>query len=79
MQHLEFVKMLIDKDLEGLSAHDTNQYLSGELFVFIDGLLGQTFTGIERDLIQKTQELFEAVIRMIVVWLKKIFTMGKTL
>lgn len=48
------MKKLIEQDLEGLSAHDTNQYLSGELFVFIDGLLGHTYTGNDRELIEKT-------------------------
>jgi hypothetical protein len=42
----------------------------------VDGLLGYTFTSVEKDLLDKTMELFETYIRMVVLWLNKIQKMG---
>lgn len=71
------MNQLITTGLEGLSAHDTTQYLSGELFVFVDSVLGETF--IDQDILPKIDIFIKAVMRLIVTWLVKIPKMTKTL
>jgi hypothetical protein len=60
-----------------MSAFDTTQYLSGELFVFTDQLLGETYK--EDEDLAKVEIFIKAVIKMIVTWLDQVPKMTKTL
>lgn len=64
-------------NLEGMSAHDTTQWLSGELFVYVDALLSDTYP--DETVLPKIDQFMKAVLRLITVWLVKIPQMTKTL
>jgi hypothetical protein len=53
-----------------MSAHDTTQYFSGELFIYIDCLLSDSYP--DETVLVKVDAFFKAVLRMIVTWLVKI-------
>lgn len=70
---------MIESELEGMTAFDTTQYLSGKLFIYIDALLGDQYENIAPDVFCQIETFFKAVIRLIIVWMKKVPTMTKTL
>ena len=68
---------MIDSGLEGLQAHDTTQWLSGELFTYVDALLADTYP--DQTILIKIDQFMKLVLRLIVTWLVKIPQMTKTL
>ena len=59
-----------------MDAFETTQYLRGELFVYVDFLLGHQFTDIE--VLTDVDSFIKVVMRLIVVWLVKLTTLQKT-
>lgn len=60
-----------------MSAHDTTQYFSGELFIYIDCLLSDSYP--DETVLVKVDAFFKAVLRMIVTWLVKIPQLTKVI
>jgi hypothetical protein len=77
IQHHERVLQLIESGLEGMSAFETTQYLSGRLFTYIDALISDSY--VEAEIIDKVEQLFKAMIRLITVWMHKLPSMTRTL
>jgi hypothetical protein len=65
-------------DFEGLSAFDMLQYLSGELFVFVDCVLVDD-TYAENSPFDKIEAFFKTIMRLVVAWMIKVTKLTKTL
>jgi len=59
-----------------MTAFETTQYIRGELFVYVDFLLGNSFTELE--VLAEVENFIKSVLRLIVVWLKKLPTLQST-
>lgn len=61
---------MIDEDLNGLGAFETTQYFRGQLFIYVDMLLGSGDYDDEQ--VDAINDFLYTVLRLIVTWLKKV-------
>lgn len=70
---------MTESGFEGMSAHETTQWLSGELFTYIDALISDNYQSDDEIIFPKIDRFIKAVLRLITMWLVKIPQMTKTL
>jgi hypothetical protein len=61
---------LIEDDLNGLGAFETTQYFRGQLYIYVDFLLGSN--NYDNDQLDAVNDFLYAILRLIVTWLKKV-------
>ena len=61
---------MIEDDLNGLGAFETTKYFRGQLYIYVDFLLGSNSYG--NDQLDAANDFIYAVLRLITTWLKKV-------
>lgn len=64
------VQKMIDDDLNGLGAFETTQYFRGQLFIYVDTILGSGDYDDEQ--VDAINDFLYTVLRLIVTWMKKV-------
>lgn len=66
-QHVEAVTAA---RFQGMSAHETTQYLRGRLFVYTDFLMSANGVAYSEEATEEIDDYLRSVLRLVVAWLR---------